>query len=181
MLASCRGQCSYDMPIESRANRNKHPIPLLNYLVLSQADEQKVKLSAKHLFKKLSDNRKDLPESYDVDSFRSKIDLLMNHFIDMAVQGYGWIAPLREIEAKLGFSRQSALRYLQELDREGVVKYDGKSIVTPYIEKLTYYTVRRIQLVGSIPCGTLHLCGRPAPLFKTKKMCESSHIFIEEI
>ena len=34
----------------------------------------------------------DLPESYDVDSFRSKIDLLMNHFIDMAVQGYGWIA-----------------------------------------------------------------------------------------
>lgn len=31
-------------------------------------------------------------ESYDVDSFRSKIDLLMNHFIDMAVQGYGWIA-----------------------------------------------------------------------------------------
>lgn len=85
---------------------------------LSQADEQKVKLSAKNLFKKLSDNRKDLlvvdwykdaqptakvksaieaslnedlPESYDVDSFRSKIDLLMNHFIDMAVQGYGWI------------------------------------------------------------------------------------------
>lgn len=34
----------------------------------------------------------DLQESYDVDSFRSKIDLLMNHFIDMAVQGYGWIA-----------------------------------------------------------------------------------------
>lgn len=86
---------------------------------LSQADEQKVKLSAKHLYKKLSDNRKDLlvvdwykdeqpkarvksaievslnedlPESYDVASFRSKIDLLMNHFIDMAVQGYGWIA-----------------------------------------------------------------------------------------
>jgi len=85
---------------------------------LSQSDEQKVKLSAKNLFKKLSENRKDLlvvdwykdeqpkakvksaieislnedlPESYDVESFRSKIDLLMNHFIDMAVQGYGWI------------------------------------------------------------------------------------------
>ena len=26
------------------------------------------------------------------DSFRSKIDLLLNHFIDMAVQGYGWIS-----------------------------------------------------------------------------------------
>lgn len=86
---------------------------------LSQADEQKVKLSAKNLFKKLSENKKellvvdwykdeqpkarvknaievmlneDLPESYDKDAFRSKIDLLMNHFVDMAVQGYGWIS-----------------------------------------------------------------------------------------
>ena len=32
-----------------------------------------------------------LPDSYDAESFRSKIDLLMNHFVDMAVQGYGWI------------------------------------------------------------------------------------------
>lgn len=98
-------------------------LEIFNLLVagkkLSQADEQKVKLLAKNLFKKLSDNRndllvvdwykdeqpkakvksaievslnEDLPESYDVDSFRSKIDLLMNHFIDMAVQGYGWIS-----------------------------------------------------------------------------------------
>lgn len=33
----------------------------------------------------------DLPECYDKTSFKSKIALLMNHFIDMAVQGYGWI------------------------------------------------------------------------------------------
>ena len=86
---------------------------------LSQADEQKVKLSAKHLFEKLTENKKDLlvvdwykdeqtkskvksavetsldadlPSSYDKDSFQSKIELLMNHFVDMAVQGYGWIA-----------------------------------------------------------------------------------------
>lgn len=85
---------------------------------LSKVDEQKVKLSAKNLFKKLTESRKellvvdwykdeqprakvktavevslnqDLPDSYDKDSFRSKIDLLMNHFVDMAVQGYGWI------------------------------------------------------------------------------------------
>ncbi len=85
---------------------------------LSQADEQKVKLSAKNLFKKLNESKKellvvdwykdeqpksrvksaielmlneDLPDSYDKASFRSKIDLLMNHFVDMAVQGYGWI------------------------------------------------------------------------------------------
>lgn len=86
---------------------------------LTQAEEQKVKLSAKNLFKKLSAKRgellivdwykdeqprakvkseiervlnADLPESYDTASFQSKIDLLMNHFVDMAVQGYGWIS-----------------------------------------------------------------------------------------
>lgn len=86
---------------------------------LSKADEQKVKLSAKNLFKKLTESKKellvvdwykdeqprakvktavevslnqDLPDSYDKDSFKSKIDLLMNHFVDMAVQGYGWIS-----------------------------------------------------------------------------------------
>jgi len=86
---------------------------------LTKADEQKVKLSAKNLYKKLSDNRKDLlvvdwykdeqpkakvksaievsldkdlPETYDKESFNTKIELLLNHFIDMAVQGYGWIS-----------------------------------------------------------------------------------------
>lgn len=86
---------------------------------LTQAEEQKVKLSAKNLYNKLVTNKKellvvdwykddqpfakvksavenslneDLPESYDADSFAAKINLLMNHFVDMAVQGYGWIA-----------------------------------------------------------------------------------------
>ena len=85
---------------------------------LTQAEEQNVKLSAKNLYKKLVDNRSsllvvdwykdeqpraklkhevelslndDLPESYDKAAFDSKVSLLMNHFVDMAVQGYGWI------------------------------------------------------------------------------------------
>ena len=33
----------------------------------------------------------DLPECYDKDSFNAKTVLLLNHFIDMAVQGYGWV------------------------------------------------------------------------------------------
>ena len=84
---------------------------------LTQAEEQKVKLSARNLYKKLVDNRSDLlvvdwykdeqprakvkyeveisldhdlPDSYDKESFDSKVALLMNHFTDMAVQGYGW-------------------------------------------------------------------------------------------
>ena len=85
---------------------------------LTKSEEQKVILSAKNLFKKLSENRKnlfvadwykdeqpkakvkdaimealdaDLPDSYDNEVFVVKTDMLLNHFIDMAVQGYGWV------------------------------------------------------------------------------------------
>ncbi len=35
---------------------------------------------------------KDFPESHDRDALTDNTNLLMNHFIDMAVQGYGWTA-----------------------------------------------------------------------------------------
>lgn len=86
---------------------------------LTQAEEQKVKLVAKNLFKKLTIEKtellvvdwykddqprlrvksaieyalnEDLPLCYDKDSFDAKTNLLLNHFIDMAIQGYGWVA-----------------------------------------------------------------------------------------
>ena len=86
---------------------------------LTKDEEQKVKLSAKNLFKKLTEEKTellvvdwykdeqprakvktaietsldaDLPVSYDKDTFAAKTDLLLTHFIDMAVQGYGWVA-----------------------------------------------------------------------------------------
>ncbi len=91
---------------------------LLTGKKLTKIEEQKVKLSAKNLYKNLTKNKSnlfviewyndeqpkakvrlavekslnaDLPESYDQTSFQTKIDLLMNHFIDMSVQGYGWV------------------------------------------------------------------------------------------
>ena len=86
---------------------------------LTKAEEQKVILAAKNLYKKLVDSRKDilvvdwykdeqprekvraviqealnadLPESYDKPVFDAKTNLLLSHFVDMAVQGYGWIS-----------------------------------------------------------------------------------------
>lgn len=86
---------------------------------LTKAEEQKVKLAAKNLFKKFTAEKdellvvdwykddqprlkvksaieytlnEDLPESYDKEAFEAKINLLLNHFIDMAIQGCGWIA-----------------------------------------------------------------------------------------
>lgn len=85
---------------------------------LTKADEQKVKLAAKNLFQKLTANKEnlfvvdwykdaqamenvktavttsldaDLPDSFDKEAFDSKINLLFNHFVDMAVQHYGWL------------------------------------------------------------------------------------------
>jgi type I restriction enzyme R subunit len=85
---------------------------------LTKADEQKVKLAAKKLFQKLTANKEnlfvvdwykdaqamenvktavttsldaDLPDSFDKEAFDSKINLLFNHFVDMAVQHYGWL------------------------------------------------------------------------------------------
>lgn len=86
---------------------------------LTKAEEQKVKLAAKNLYKKLLEEKDkvmvvdwykdeqprqkvlkiiqislndDLPMSYDREAFSNKTNLLMNHFMDMAIQGYGWIA-----------------------------------------------------------------------------------------
>lgn len=85
---------------------------------LTKDEEQKVKLAAKHLFKKLQEEKDrllvvdwykdvntkmlvrdaimkslddDLPESYDKDIFNSKTNILLTHFMDMSIQGYGWI------------------------------------------------------------------------------------------
>ncbi len=86
---------------------------------LTKAEEQKVILAARNLYKKLTEEREnvlvvdwykdeqprkkvmsliqislnaDLPDSYDRIAFTDKTNLLLNHFVDMAVQGFGWVA-----------------------------------------------------------------------------------------
>ena len=86
---------------------------------LTKVEEQKVILASKNLYKKLLEEKdkvmvvdwykdeqprhqvlaliqtslnEDLPMSYDRMSFNDKTHLLFEHFVDMAVQGYGWVA-----------------------------------------------------------------------------------------
>lgn len=89
---------------------------------LTKAEEVKVKTAAKNLYEKLTSEKEDLlvvdwykddqpkmrvksaiqeslddkllglPECYDKQAFDSKVNLLLNHFIDMSIQGHGWIA-----------------------------------------------------------------------------------------
>lgn len=60
---------------------------------------------------------------------------------------------LRQMEADLGFSRQSALRYLRDMDDEGLLTYDAKNIVTPYIKEQFEASTVRIPVSGAVPCG----------------------------
>ena len=86
---------------------------------LTKEEEMKVKLAAKNLFEKLTKEKEDLlvvdwykdlnttlrvknaiamsldhdlPESYDKTSFENIILMILMHFIDMAVNSYGWIS-----------------------------------------------------------------------------------------
>lgn len=85
---------------------------------LTQEEQQMVVLASKNLYQKLREKKdeimvvdwykdeqpkqrvinliqlslnEDLPDSYDRQVFANKTDLLFRHFVDMAVQGYGWI------------------------------------------------------------------------------------------
>lgn len=87
---------------------------------LTKKEEESVKLAAKNLYSKIMENRSSLlvvdwykdeqpkfklqtfiedildailpQSSYGSDSFHEKSQLLLSHFVDMAAQGYGWIA-----------------------------------------------------------------------------------------
>lgn len=85
---------------------------------LTKAEEQSVKLAAKSIYSKLIEEKsdlfvvdwykdeqpklkvkqaieqvldEDLPDCYDKEIFAVKTNLLLNHFIDMTVQHYGWV------------------------------------------------------------------------------------------
>ena len=112
LVAFCASCSSEQSTTGATTEPNTSPVAQLT-------DEQKVILAAKNLYQKLKaekDNflvvdwykdeqprkkvfsliqislNNDLPESYDRVSFLDKTNLLMNHFIDMAVQGYGWVS-----------------------------------------------------------------------------------------
>lgn len=85
---------------------------------LTKSEEQSVKLAAKSIYSKLTEEKSDLfvvdwykdeqpklkvkqaieqvldeglPDCYDKEIFAVKTNLLLNHFIDMTVQHYGWV------------------------------------------------------------------------------------------
>ena len=60
---------------------------------------------------------------------------------------------LREIEQGLKISRQTISRYLKYMDNNGILKYNGKTIITQYISSCFSYNVTKWKLVGNVVCG----------------------------
>lgn len=60
---------------------------------------------------------------------------------------------LRQIEAAVGISRQTAMRYLKEMSEEGAISYDAKNIVTEHIKEKFETSSFKLPLYGAVPCG----------------------------
>lgn len=63
---------------------------------------------------------------------------------------------IREIAGGIGIGKTTVFRYLQEMNENGMVNYDGESITTEKTSKLVTSTVS-IPIVGRIACGTPNL------------------------
>lgn len=61
-------------------------------LVVDWYKDEQTRAKVKSTIEEVLDaqNPPHLPDCYDIDLFNVKSNLLLNHFIDMAVQGYGW-------------------------------------------------------------------------------------------
>lgn len=62
---------------------------------------------------------------------------------------------LREIEKFTGISRQTAFRYLRDMDERGILQYDGKrgTIITKHMESSSSDHILQLPVLGSIACG----------------------------
>lgn len=60
---------------------------------------------------------------------------------------------MTEIAAELKISRSTAYEYLVEMDREGIIRYDGKQIETESTRKAKS-SLQYAPIVGRITCGT---------------------------
>jgi repressor LexA len=59
----------------------------------------------------------------------------------------------REIGIRFNINKTTAYRYILEMSEEGLVKYDGESIITDVISKCISPSKVSVPIVGAIGCG----------------------------
>ena len=90
---------------------------------------------------------------------RSKDPELMRkieNMVDSFYQEHRRAPSLRDIEQAVGISRQTASRYLREMDETGRLEYDGKgAIITSFVRELTTQQIENLDVIGCIAAGEL--------------------------
>jgi len=77
-------------------------------------------------------------------------------FVDRFYARYGRSPSCREIESGTTLKRSSVHNYLVAKDEQGMIEYNGQTILTPKIRDLQK-GIRQVGIVGSIACGILDL------------------------
>ena len=63
---------------------------------------------------------------------------------------------VRQVSSGINMSRSAVHRYLLSMTEKGLIDYDGETIVTEQVRKISGETVP-VGIIGSIPCGSLSL------------------------
>lgn len=90
---------------------------------------------------------------------RKKDPSIMKQIVEFVEQYYFeyHLSPsLQKIASDIGINKSTVYRYLVEMDRKGMLRYDGTSIETKSIER-TDYTMNRAPVLGSVVCGSPEL------------------------
>lgn len=74
------------------------------------------------------------------------------HFAQQFYLENGRSPSTAKIAESLGMAKATAYRYLMEMDTQGMLRYDGQTIVTAVTKKLDQ-RMTKIALIGEIPCG----------------------------
>ena len=74
-------------------------------------------------------------------------------FVDDYYFEYHSSPTLQKIADGVGISRTTVYRYLLEMDKKGMLSYDGKSIQTKNMIK-SDYALNRVPVLGAIACGS---------------------------
>ena len=90
---------------------------------------------------------------------RKKDPKIMKEIIEFAEDyffEYHTSPSLQKIADGVGISRTTVYRYLLEMDKKGMLSYDGKSIQTKSMIK-SDYALNRVPVLGAIACGSPEL------------------------
>ncbi|MGM9683204.1 MAG: transcriptional repressor LexA [Eubacteriales bacterium] len=80
----------------------------------------------------------------------------IKEFVDEYYFEYHISPTLQKISDGVGISRTTAYRYLLEMDKKGLLNYDGKTIETKAIAK-SDFALNRVPILGSVVCGSPEL------------------------